>query len=386
VKSGSIATLLALLVAATALRPQIVGAGPLFPEIQDDLGTSHAVVGLLGTIPVLCMGLFAPPGAVLARRIGTRSTMTISLALVGVFGIGRAVVPDVWLLILLTWPIGIGMGLAGAIAPIAVKERFPARPALGTGTYTMGIQIGATTSAAVVVPIAAWLGGWRWSLVVISIAACAALLLWLVLTWGEPPHRPRTERRPRLPWRSPTAWLLVVVFAVMSSGYYGVNAWLPDAYVEHGWSEKSAGALLAVFSVMAVPSSLVVPWLSDRRGGRRPYIIGMSALFALATAGLITLPSLAWGCALVAGIAQGSLFALVLTVPLDVEQRPDHVGALIGMMLGLGYMAGAVSPFLLGGVRDLTGSFDAPLWLACGFMVLIGVASLALPRGQHRPA
>jgi CP family cyanate transporter-like MFS transporter len=137
---------------------------------------------------------------------------------------------------------------------------------------------------------------------------------------------------------------------------------------------------------MAVPSSLVVPWLSDRRGGRRPYIIGMSALFALATAGLITLPSLAWGCALVAGIAQGSLFALVLTVPLDVEQRPDHVGALIGMMLGLGYMAGAVSPFLLGGVRDLTGSFDAPLWLACGFMVLIGVASLALPRGQHRPA
>jgi CP family cyanate transporter-like MFS transporter len=386
VKSGSITTLLALLVAATALRPQIVGAGPLFPEIQDDLGASHAVVGLLGTIPVLCMGLFAPPAAVLAGHIGTRATMTLSLALVGVFGIGRALVPDAWLLILLTWPIGIGMGLAGTVAPVAVKERFPSRPALGTGTYTMGIQIGATTSAAVAVPIAAWLGGWRWSLAVISIAAFVALVVWVALTRNEPPRRPRTERRPRLPWRSPTAWLLVVIFAAMASGYYGVNAWLPDAYVEHGWSEQSAGALLAVSSVMAVPSSLVVSWLSDRHGGRRHYIVVMSGVFALATAGLIVLPSLAWFCALLAGVAQGSLFALVLTVPLDVEPRPDRVGALLGMMLGLGYTIGAVAPFALGGVRDLTGSFDAPLWLACGFMVVLGIASLALPRGRHAPA
>jgi len=42
------------------LRPQVVGVGPLIDEIQDDLDASHALVGLLGTIPVLCMGLFAP--------------------------------------------------------------------------------------------------------------------------------------------------------------------------------------------------------------------------------------------------------------------------------------------------------------------------------------
>ena len=54
------ATLVALFLAALTLRPQIVGVGPLIPSIQDAFGTSHAVVGLLGTIPVLCMGLFAP--------------------------------------------------------------------------------------------------------------------------------------------------------------------------------------------------------------------------------------------------------------------------------------------------------------------------------------
>ena len=48
-----------LFLAGLALRPQIVGVGPLIPEIQDDLDISHAVAGLLTTIPVFCMGLFA---------------------------------------------------------------------------------------------------------------------------------------------------------------------------------------------------------------------------------------------------------------------------------------------------------------------------------------
>ena len=61
--------LAALLLAAVALRPQLVGAGPLIPDIQDDLGTSHSVAGLVGTIPVLCMGLFAPLAGVVARPL-----------------------------------------------------------------------------------------------------------------------------------------------------------------------------------------------------------------------------------------------------------------------------------------------------------------------------
>jgi CP family cyanate transporter-like MFS transporter len=377
------ATLLALFLAATALRPQIVGAGPLFPDIQHDLDTSHAVVGLLGTIPVLCMGLFAPPAAFLAGRLGTRQAMTWALLLIGVFGIARAAAPGAWLLVLLTWPIGIGMGLAGAIAPVAVKERFAARPASGTGLYTTGIQLGSTVTAAIAVPLAGWLGGWRWSLAAFSVAACVVVASWTLLTRGEPPHERRPERPPKLPWRSPVGWLLVVIFGLMASGYYGLNAWLPDAYVERGWSEEAAGGLIAALNVTAIPASFVVPWLSDRRGGRQPYLVAMSLLFVAATVGLVTTPSFAWGFALLSGLAQGSLFALVLTVPLDLEHRPDRVGALVGMMLGLGYTIGAASPFLLGGVRDLTGSFEGPLWLAAGFLAALALAVLALPRVQR---
>ena len=181
VSHRSVSTLAGLFFAAIALRPQIVGIGPLLPEIQESLDASHALVGLLGTIPVLCMGLFAPPAAYLAARVGTRAGIAWSLALIGVFGIARAVSPGAALLILLTWPVGIGMGLAGALVPVAVKERFPLRPAGPTGIYTTGIQVGSAVSAAIAVPLAAWYGGWRWSLAVFSLATCVLVGVWLVL-------------------------------------------------------------------------------------------------------------------------------------------------------------------------------------------------------------
>ena len=57
-----------LFVASLAMRPQILAIGPLLPLMREDLGLSAGVAGLLTTIPVLCMGLFAPVGPRLAAR------------------------------------------------------------------------------------------------------------------------------------------------------------------------------------------------------------------------------------------------------------------------------------------------------------------------------
>src|SRR5256885_814420 len=171
VKSSGV--LVALFLAGLTFRPQIVGAGPLFPLIQKDLDVSHAVIGLLGTIPVLCMGLFAPPAAHVVRRLGTRAGIGLSMVLVGVFGLARATVPGVVLVILVTWGIGAGMGLGGAMAPVAVKERFERHSGFATGIYTTGIQVGSGLSSAAAVPLAHGIDGWRSSLAIFSAATCA---------------------------------------------------------------------------------------------------------------------------------------------------------------------------------------------------------------------
>lgn len=382
---GRAGALAALFFAALALRPQIVGLGPLFPEIQDDLDVSHAVVGLLGTIPVLCMGLFAAPAPYLAARFGTRASIAFAVGLIGVFGVLRALAPGAGLVVLLTWPIGVGMGLAGALAPVAVKERFADRPATATGGYTTGIQVGSAVSAALAVPLAAAFGGWRAAAVVFSIASCGLAAVWLGLTRREPPHARVAGRLPRPPWHSRIAWLLVAIFALMACTYYGVNSWLPDSLVEQGWDEKRAGAVLALLNIAAIPGSFVVPWLSELRGGRRPWLIVTVSSFLVGVVGFAIAPDAAFLWAVFAGLASGAMFALVMTLPLDNADRPASVAALASMMLGLGYTIGALSPLVLGALRDTTGSFTAALWVIVAFCGGMLVLATMLPKRAPIP-
>lgn len=368
------ALLLALFLGALALRPQVVGVGPLLPEIDDDLHVSHAVAGLLGTIPVLCMGLFAPPAAHLAARYGTRAAIGASLAGIAAFGLARAVVPGAPLVLLLTIPIGVGMGLAGALMPVAVKERFAHRPAFASGVYTTGINLGSALSSALAVPIAAAWGGWRAALAVFSAATILFFAGWLFFT-PRARERVQYERPLSLPWGKAIVWGLVAVFALQSIVYYGLVSWLPDSFQERGWSDASAGALVGVMSVAALPAGLVIPWLADRGGSRRQWLALTAGIQVVATVGIATLPGGGWLWVTLAGFGIGAAFPMMLTLPLDVAMDPAQTGATVGLMLGAGYTITATGPLLLGAVRDLTGSFSTSLWLlvaiATGFLLSV---------------
>ena len=371
-----------LFLAGLALRPQIVGVGPLIPQIEDDLDISHAAAGLLTTIPVLCMGLFALPAPRVSRRYGTRLAIALCLTLIGGFGIARAITPGAAGVILLTFGVGIGLGLAQALMPVAVKERFAARPALATGIYVLGFNIGSALSSAFAVPIADAAGSWRWSLVVFSAATVALVPAWLRLTRGEPPHRREGAEHVRLPFHSGTAWRLVGIFGSMACVFYGLNSWLPDAYVERGWSDGKAGALLAVLNITALVTTLLIPWLADRHGARRVYLVGFSAALAASVVGFAAVPGGAWIWAAVVGLSTGALFPLVMTLPVDVGKRPSDVVSVTGLMLGVGYVIGALAPLLLGVTRDATGTYTTTLWLIAvsGTILLSLCASMTKER------
>jgi CP family cyanate transporter-like MFS transporter len=86
--------------------------------------------------------------------------------------------------------------------------------------------------------------------------------------------------------------------------------------------------------------------------------------------GVVLLPSAGWLWAVLLGMSIGPLFPLTMTLPLDAAERPAEVAALAGMMLGLGYTLSSSGPLLLGVVRDLSGGFNAVLW------VLVAAAAL----------
>jgi CP family cyanate transporter-like MFS transporter len=370
---------------ALSLRPQLVGIGPLLDDIQSGLGVSHAVAGLLVTIPVLCMGLFAPTAPLLATRIGTTRALSAALVLVAAAGILRSVLPGIWLVLLATVPVGVGMALGNALMPLAVRGGLTRSAILGTGVYATGIQFGAFLAAVVAVPISDVWFGWRGSLAVFGFAATLSAVAWIAFA---PPQRSVTQMRglPRLPLRSPTAWLLVGMFLCVSLNYYGQGAWLANAYEERGWSEGHAAILIALFNLATVPASLVVTFFGDRVGSRRRSMLVCVVLLTLSTVLLIEAPGGAYAWATIGGLGNGAMFPLMMNMPIDVARRPSDISAVTGMMLGFGYSGAATSPIVLGAVRDSTGSFRTSLWLLVGitsalFVVVSRLGPARIARG-----
>lgn len=367
-----IAVVVGLFLATLAVRPQILAIGPLLPLIRADLGLSASAASLLTTIPVLCMGLFAPVGPMIAARLGPRAAFAGCLGIVVVFGVIRAIAPAFPVVLLATFGLGVGIGVAGAIPSMIVSQRIATRPALGTGAYAGGIVAGSTLAAATAVPLAAG-GDWRRALLIIAAVSVASIAAWLVLVHADPPVPRLLAGVPRLPWRDATAWLLVAVFGLQSLLYYGVIAWLPNAFVERGWSTTDAGSLVAVVNGFGLISTLGVPLFADRFGARRQQLLATAVVATLTMVGIIVLPAYAYAGAALLGLSLGSVFPLVLTLPLDVTDEPSQVGAVAALMLLGGYVVSALGPFALGVARDVTGTFEVSLWL----LVAVGAGLVA---------
>ena len=379
-----LAVLAALFLATLALRPQLVGIGPLVPTIQADLGVSHAEAGLLGTIPVLLMGLFAPLGPWVAGRVGPRRAVALCLAAIVGFGLARALVPGALPVILMTVGIGLGMGTAGAILPIVVKLRAAHVPALATGAYAAGIVAGSFVAAAVAVPLALGAGGWRVTLAVFALAAAVSLAVWLLVLPADPPESRSTGRPPRLPWTNVTAWVLVGVFGVQSLLYYSAVSWLPAVYVERGWSEASAGGLVAGMHLVGLLTGIGLPLVADRIGTRRSQLVTVSTVTLAGFAGLAVLPDGAWLWAALLGFGLGAVFPLVLTLPVDVADGAAAVGATAALMLLGGYVLSSVGPVGLGLLRDATGAYSVSLWLLVGLAAVLVASCVALSPARLR--
>jgi MFS transporter, CP family, cyanate transporter len=387
---GRIGLLAAVALAALTLRPQLVGLGPVLPRAQHALGVSHALASLLSTIPVIGMGVFAPAAAPLAARVGAIRAVTVALALIAVGGLARSLVPGAFAVIALTVPVGIGMGLGNALMIVAVKERFADRPVLVTGIYSSGIQIGSAVTTFLAVPLADAGDSWRVPMVVFSLAAAGSLAWWIAATHGGG-ARP-VGRRAHFPLRKPIAWLFVALFATSACVYYGYSAWLPDAFEERGWSESHAGHLVVAINTFAILSSVTVTLVGDRFQWSRRTLLTVPGMFlASGAVGIAIDPShgIFWMCVL--GCGNGAIFPIMMTLPLDAADRPEQVAGIVGMMLGIGYCAGALAPLALGGLRDATGSFDSGMWLiaalAIAVLVVCALCSPArLARGVREPA
>ena len=375
---------LALVAVGVNLRSTIAAVPPLVDTIEADLGLSSLWSGVLTTLPVLCMGVFAPLAARLAHRIGPAAAVQLAVLSVTIGVAARLAGSHRSALYAGTVLAGIGLAVAGTLLPSLIKQLFPpGRAGLVTGLYMFSMMGGAALSAALSVPLARWLGSWQASLASWAVLGLVGALAWLPLAGRERRERVRgdLDEPHRLPWTHPTAWLVAGYLAVQSWQFYSSLAWVAPSYVAHGWTPTSAGYLLSGFTLAQLVSGLVGPALTDRVHDRRILLIASGFLGVLGMAGLTFAPEGApWLWVALLGLGQGAAFSLGLVLLVDYARTPAGSGRLAAMCFFVGYLLASFGPATMGALRDLTGGFHAT-WLAllCLMAVQIGLAALLRP-------
>jgi CP family cyanate transporter-like MFS transporter len=368
--------LVVVVAVALNLRLAIAAVPPLLDTIQADLGLSATGAGLLTALPVVCMGLFAPLGAALARRVGREAAVSCALALVGVGtlvrGAGASVVP----LYGGTLVAGVGIAIGGVLLPGVVKAWFPDRPGAVTGLYTAGLVAGAMVASAATVPLMDALGiGWPAAISAWGLLAVAALAAWAPVTRRLREPAGPAPGRLRLPWGSGVAWRATLYMGSQSLLYYAAFTWLSPLYLAAGWSAARAGLLLGLFSFTQIFSALAVPALADRTGDHRPWLaLCVGTVTAMLAAFGLAPEAAPWLWAALLGLGVGGMFALALTLLVTLASTPAAAARLSGMALLVGYLLAATGPVLAGALYDAAGTYRVPFLALAG----IGAATLAV--------
>ncbi|MFY1030165.1 CynX/NimT family MFS transporter, partial [Pseudomonas asiatica] len=346
--------LLGLVLVALNLRPALSSMAPVLGQVSEGLGLNASQAGLLTTLPVLCLGLFAPLAPVLARRFGSERVIlgilaTLALGIVVRSSLGAA---GVFLGSLMA---GASIGIIGVLLSGIVKRDFPQHAGTLTGVYTMALCLGAAMAAGATVPLAQHFdGSWALGLGFWMLPALLAMLVWLPQArQGHGLHK--VAYRVRGLWRDPLAWQVTLYMGLQSSLAYIVFGWLPSTLIGRGLSPTEAGLVLSGSVIVQLVSSLSAPWLATRGKDQRLAIVLVMLITLAGLFGCLYAPlSGLWGWAVVLGLGQGGTFALALTL-IVLRSKDAHVAAnLSSMAQGVGYTLASMGPFAVGLVHDLT--------------------------------
>ncbi|MGN6667073.1 MAG: MFS transporter [Trinickia sp.] len=182
--------------------------------------------------------------------------------------------------------------------------------------------------------------------------------------------------------KSGRVWLMSAIYLSFVMGLYGVSFWLPTIIKATGVKDSfTIGLLAAIPFAVAVVAMLVVARSADKLRERRWHVavpglagalglvlsvwwahdttLAMAAL-TLATAGIITALPLFWSLptAFLAGAG---------------------AAAGIAMVNSIGNLAGFLSPYAVGWLKQTTGANDSGMYLLAVCMVLGAVLALSVP-------
>ncbi|WP_436900934.1 MFS transporter [Halovenus halobia] len=340
------------------------------PTIIADVGLSGTQAGLLaGAVPLTYIPLALFSGLAV-DRIGPGRSLFVALVCIGVAQLARSVAPGFLGLLATTLTLGVGATLVTFGLPKLVSVLFPPESTgLPSSVYLVGASAGTAAAFSLGRPlIGPALGGWRnlffWTGVVIL---CYAVVWLLVVVFSRLGSQESTagEEMPMVDDLKtvlvhPQLRLVVVLGITYLLIIHGLQGWLPTILESRGLSAGRAGQTTTLLVGANVVGVLTIPGLADRFDARRGAIVAASAVAGFGVVGIIGGGATALAVAGIvgAGLGVGGLSPMVRAIPPALEGiGPRLTGTAVGLVFAVGEIGGFAGPFLIGFLRDSTGSF-----------------------------
>jgi CP family cyanate transporter-like MFS transporter len=177
--------------------------------------------------------------------------------------------------------------------------------------------------------------------------------------------------------RDRVALSVMAFFGLQSLTFYAMLTWLPSILEsDAGVSPVTAGALLALGTLIGAPLSLLVPPLAARRPGQGAWILAATLPIAVALVGLLVAPSAVptlWS--ILYGLGTGACFPLAMTLVLVRARDVAQTGRLSAAAQSVGYLLAATGPLAVGLLHEATDGWTA------GLLLLLALAAVQLVVG-----
>jgi MFS transporter, NNP family, nitrate/nitrite transporter len=331
--------------------------GGLSTAIDDQMHLSEAQKGILVAVPLLGGAFLRLVLGVTTDHFGARRT-----ALAGLLA---TIVP-----LLLGWLwatsfvdlliVGLLLGVAGAsfAAALPMASRWYPPQYQGLALGIAGAGNSGTALALFFAPRIATVLDWH-AVFGLALIPVVATLLVVALVAKESPDRPRPKALAQYAsvLNRRDTWWFCLFYSVTFGGFVGLASFLSVFFRDQFELTKVEAGTFATVCVIA--GSFLRPvggYLADRVGGMR-MLLALYLLVAVCMLGLSTIPVFLASMALMfvtlglLGMGNGAVFQAV------PQRFPKEIGVLTGIVGAAGGLGGFMLPTLLGGFKEVLGSF-----------------------------
>jgi ACS family tartrate transporter-like MFS transporter len=186
--------------------------------------------------------------------------------------------------------------------------------------------------------------------------------------------------------RDPRVLALALIYFGTSAGLYTLGLWAPLIIRQYGFGSFETGLIAGIPSVLAVIAMILWARHSDRTEERTWHVVLPCVLACLgfvlvgeASTALMVILAL-----VIVNIGISAAKAPVWAMP-SVFLSGAGAAAGIAMINSVGNLGGFVGPFVIGWLKNVTGSYSAGLYVVAATLAVSAIVTLMLSRQARQP-